>query len=59
MVFKLKSSMSQEIPLPRFHKSIPPQQFSFLEFCFPLFLVDGLVASQLLPLKPAWQRLVW
>jgi hypothetical protein len=39
----------------RVHKGKPPQQFWFLEFCFPLFLVDGFVTP---PLRPAGQRLV-
>ena len=42
----------------RVHKGTSPQQFWFLEFCFPLFLVDGIATPPLLPLKSAGQRVV-
>jgi hypothetical protein len=42
----------------RDHMDISPRQFWFPEFCFPLFLVDGIVAPALLLLEPAEQRLV-
>jgi hypothetical protein len=54
---QVKGVDTNEVWRTRFHKGISPQQFWFLEFCFPLFLVDGFVMPPLLPLRPDGQRL--
>ena len=55
---QVKGVDTNEVWRTQIHKGISPQQFSFLEFCFPSFLVDGFVTPPLLPLRPAGQRLV-